>query len=587
MYFFSCRWASGQTVGGYEKGLESITSGEMISHITFLAADSLAGRAAGSEGNFAAARYIAGCFAELGLTPLFPPRGRVAPPEEDSVAAAFRGDHPHSPRALPEENAAERYFQKFVIRRTKLSEDQGLFLRLALNDGSLALRYDYHSDFLIQIAGAPRSQKLTAPVVFAGYGIDEGENGYDDYTGADGKAVDVREKIVCIVDGFPRENDPGGIYSRSRKPLYRNPLRKAEAAARRGALALLVVSSPLKLEVPFAAKYESIARAFGRETEHLAERAGTSIPIIFVAPNVASDLFSRTGVRLDSLVGRIDRTFRPQAFLLPSRDLTVDITTTSRSFLTQNVAGLIEGNDPALRNEVVVLGAHYDHVGLGYSGTMNRADTGKVHPGADDNASGTAALLEIAEAFALNPPKRSVLIVAFSGEENGLLGSRYYVTVQPLRPLGSTVAMLNCDMVGRNEPVLLWVGGAFYSDDLRAAAERANREGGTGFELLYNVGLLNYGSDQAPFLRHSIPSLFFFAGLHDDYHTPRDVVGKIDVAKAARVAKLAYMTAWEVGNAASPPRYREMSLTERAALSRDSKARLDRIRPPRQDPGKP
>ena len=193
-------------------------------------------------------------------------------------------------------------------------------------------------------------------------------------------------------------------------------------------------------------------------------------------------------------------------------------------------------------------------------------------------ASGTAGLLEIAEAVAMHPPRRSVLFLAFSGEENGLLGSRYYVTVQPLRPLDSTVAMLNCDMIGRNESELVYIGGAFYSDDLRKAVELSNTAAGTGFELLYNVGLLSSASDQAPFLRRSIPAVFFFAGLHDDYHTPADVPEKINREKTARIARLAYMTAWNVGNAAARPRYRELPPAERAAFSRESIERLRRVR---------
>ena len=283
---------------------------------------------------------------------------------------------------------------------------------------------------------------------------------------------------------------------------------RALAAARRGALAMLVVGSPLKLEAPFPAKYEQLARAFNREADHLAERASAAIPIIYIGPQVAADLFARTGERLDSLVRRIDRSLAPRPLVLPSRELTLEITVNTRSLLTQNVAGLIEGTDPVLKREVVVVGAHYDHVGLGYYGAMNRADSGKVHYGADDNASGTAGLLEIAEAVAMHPPRRSVLFLAFSGEENGLLGSRYYVTVQPLRPLDSTVAMLNCDMIGRNESELVYIGGAFYSDDLRKAVELSNTAAGTGFELLYNVGLLSSASDQAPFLRRSIPAVF-------------------------------------------------------------------------------
>jgi Zn-dependent M28 family amino/carboxypeptidase len=199
---------------------------------------------------------------------------------------------------------------------------------------------------------------------------------------------------------------------------------------------------------------------------------------------------------------------------------------------------------------------------------MSQDNAGQVHNGADDNASGTAGIIELAEAFSKLRPKRSLLFTAFSAEENGLIGSRYYVYEQPLKPLDKTVAMLNLDMISRNNEKVLWIGGAFYSDDLRFVAEEANKE--TGFELLYNVGLLTNASDQAPFLRRKIPALFFFAGDHPDYHTPADDVDKISIDKIQSVCRLAFRTAEIIANRTERPVYKDLSMEERANLVKES-----------------
>jgi Zn-dependent M28 family amino/carboxypeptidase len=157
-----------------------------------------------------------------------------------------------------------------------------------------------------------------------------------------------------------------------------------------------------------------------------------------------------------------------------------------------------------------------------------------------------------------------LLFIAFSGEENGLLGSRFFVNYQPMVPLEKIVSMFNFDMVGRNEPELLWIGGAFYSDDLRKIIERANTE--VGFELLYNVGLLNFASDQAPFLKKEIPSAFFFSGLHDDYHTPKDDYDKIDYDKLSKVVRLGFLAIESLANSDFKPAYKELSIEERKSL---------------------
>ena len=264
----------------------------------------------------------------------------------------------------------------------------------------------------------------------------------------------------------------------------------------------------------------------------------------------------------------INAALKPSAFEIKGKKISFSIRYINEIIKTQNVIGFIEGSDPVLKNEVVVMGAHYDHVGLGIYGAMHKTDKGKIHNGADDNASGTCGLIELAEAFAKSPPKRSVLMIAFSGEELGILGSKYYVYYNPILPLEKTIAMINLDMIGRNEKNELSIGGAFYSKDMKTIVEEANKE--IGFELFYNTGLLQYASDQAFFLRSKIPVAFLFSGLHDDYHTPADKMEKLDVDKIEKVTKLAFLSGSLIGNSDKKPAYYELGMQERIDLVKES-----------------
>jgi hypothetical protein len=202
----------------------------------------------------------------------------------------------------------------------------------------------------------------------------------------------------------------------------------------------------------------------------------------------------------------------------------------------RNVCGLLPGT--SLKREVLVIGAHYDHVGIGAVGSRS-GQRGEIHNGADDNASGTAALMELMEAFAGDRPRRSILFIAFSGDELGLLGSTAWCK-KPTLPLGSVVAMLNLDMMGRSRDGYLFVGGVHTGQGLREVVTRANT--GLGFELELHGGGRG-PSDFQPFYQRQIPVLFFFTGEHDQYHTPQDDVELLDGPAGARVTRLAYRVA--------------------------------------------
>jgi Zn-dependent M28 family amino/carboxypeptidase len=230
------------------------------------------------------------------------------------------------------------------------------------------------------------------------------------------------------------------------------------------------------------------------------------------------------------------------------------------------VVGLIEGSDPALRDETVMLTAHYDHLGV---------HNGRVYPGANDNASGTAGVMELARMFAANPPRprRNLLFVVFGSEEEGLLGS-YYYAAHPLRPLATTRAVLNLDMIARNEAHIpqsrgvveiptdttneINLVGVFHSRDLRDAIENANQKTGlqisAKFDRDHDLNAL-FRCDHFPFLVHDVPAVWFFGGWHPGYHEPSDTVDQLDFPKLEKVLRLAYWTARLVADSSAPPRF--------------------------------
>jgi Zn-dependent M28 family amino/carboxypeptidase len=292
--------------------------------------------------------------------------------------------------------------------------------------------------------------------------------------------------------------------------------------------------------------------------------------VVTVSEQAAAAMLAASGKDIAGIKAAIDRDLKPVAMALAGVEAEIRVVLTeSRRTRTVNVVGMIEGSDPKLKDETILLGAHWDHVGV--------AADGSVYTGADDNASGTAALVETARALAESgaKPRRSIVFAAFAAEERGLLGSSYYAA-RPPRPLETTRAMINMDMVGRNETPIpstkslfefaadssneLNIVGTFYSPDLRAAIERANR--GAGLDLNYkwdqeSSQSIFSRSDQFPFAALGVPAVFFFSGLHPDYHQTRDTPDLINYGKMTKVVKLAVATALDVAGAAAPPRFSE------------------------------
>jgi peptidase M28-like protein/PDZ domain-containing protein len=223
----------------------------------------------------------------------------------------------------------------------------------------------------------------------------------------------------------------------------------------------------------------------------------------------------------------------------------------------RNVVGILEGSDPRRRSEVVVLGAHFDHVGRGGAQSGGMGPKGEIHNGADDNASGTAALLELAEAFASAPPARTLVFAHFSGEEKGLLGSKHYVE-SPALPLESTVAMVNIDMIGRSRERYLFVGGLGTSPGWPAIVARAGESEKLALETAEGG---RAPSDNTPFYEKGIPCLFLFTNIHEDYHGPGDDAEKLDYSGMERIGRAAWRLVAEVANAEGRLPFKEADST--------------------------
>jgi hypothetical protein len=380
--------------------------------------------------------------------------------------------------------------------------------RLSVNGEPLERGRDF--DALLASGDAEGDFEL----VFVGYGISDPESGWDDYAG-----VDVEGRAVLVLD-----SRPAGDGSRLAGPRGAGFLARAYKllnASRNGAAAVLIA--------PSAAAAEALPAGAGAELPN-PTLASAGIPSLAVSRSTAEQIMTRAGLDLAAAQAAIDATNGPASWLLDGVRIEIGVRVERKRDEVVNVVATLPGADPDLAHETVVVGAHYDHLGRGAFGTLAPSRTGEVHNGADDNASGTAGLLALARAFGAGPqPRRSLVLAAFTGEEAGLVGSSRYVS-DPSRP--EAVAMVNLDMIGRLGEGPLTVFGAESAWPFRDLVEKA--AAGSGIPLAFEAGA-NGPSDQMSFYAGGVPVLFFFTGIHPDYHTPDDDAPKVDAAGEARL----------------------------------------------------
>jgi len=482
-------------------GVSVISSSELSRHIQYLASDELAGRLAGTAGADKAAAYIAREFEKQGLAPAADKKSSLQP-------------------------------FTFVS-----GMELGTNNRLAVASEALELKKDF----------MPTSFSLTGDFqgasIFAGHGISAPALKYDDY-----QNLDVKDRFVFVLRYGPEGNNPHGQFHRQHALRY-----KALTAREKGARGIVFIDDE-----------EQFSKSTLSKLRYDADFADSGIAALAISLPKAREVFNRVGLDLDALKKEIATTKKPATRDLQPIQLTFHCELRKVTPTTANVVGILEGNDPVLKKEAIVIGAHYDHIGLGELGSLAEGRGREIHNGADDNASGVAGLMELARVLASQHAslKRSIVFAAFSAEEEGLLGSKHYVSA-PSFPLENTVAMINMDMIGRMKDDRVIVGGSGTSPlwkEMLLGLKPAN------LDLKFQDD--GYGpSDHASFYAKDIPVLFFFTGVHQDYHRPSDDTDKINLPGASNVLELVLETAHALSRRDARPTF------SKAKESKESRGR--------------
>jgi hypothetical protein len=485
--------------------VDSITPGELRMHLEFLASEELGGRYTLSPGFAIAARYLAAHLEAYG----------------------FKGAGDNG-----------SFLQTFQVVSSKADTAKSALEITA--SGGKAISYHF-GDFYLPADG--HNGEVQGPVVFVGQGISSTSQKHDDYSG-----LDVKGKIVLIAPGTPADVDAS--------QLGENGSGQGAAIAH-GAVGILQL--PQQRMLDFMKNKGFQERAASRETVRLTRATEGKLPTLTLGPALAEELLSAGGLHLKNVYEAVSHKQRLQPQKLDvSAKMTV-ATQATRS-TTQNVAAILEGSDPKLRNEYVVFSAHYDHLKTG--------PNGEIYPGADDDGSGTTAVLTIAHAMSLEHPRRSVLVMFHAGEELGLLGSEYNTDFAPVVPLNQIVADLNIDMIGRSKQAgdnsmqdehltdtntVYLVGSNRISQELHQLSEETNAQF-QKMKLDYHYNDPNdperiyFRSDHWNYAKHGIPIIFYFDGTSVDYHRPTDTIDKIDFSKLTKITRLVFETGWRIAS---------------------------------------
>ena len=482
-----------------------------MEHLRYLASDDLKGRGNGSEELEQAARYIAEHFRKAGLLP------------------AGEGD---------------TYFQEF-----ELTLGQGLGSRnqitFQFRDGPILLKPE--EDYVPLTSGP--DNKVEGPLVFVGFGITAPELDYDDYGD-----LNVAGKVVVALEHEPQENVEGSVFAGKEMTPYSTPLYKIMNARSRGAAAVILLSDDFNHSEVVSRPPEGI------------QVTPLGIHSVRLSRGWGQRLLSESGRDPDEITSLIGSQLTPQTFALDYAG-TIDLDVIKVRRTVRNVVGF----SPGQTDRIIILGAHYDHLGLGFNGSLAPDLKGQIHNGADDNASGTAGLLQLAQEFSKSSPRHGLLFIAFAGEELGLLGSRYY-TEHPTRPLEDAIAMINMDMIGRSDGDIL-IGGVGSAAELRPLLDKIKK---TAFlEFSYSEDSRG-SSDHLSFASKRVPVLFFFSGLHRDYHRPSDDWDHIQVAATREIIDVVHRTVDRLADFQEPLEFVETR--RRPSRGRGARGRSSRPR---------
>jgi hypothetical protein len=499
------------TVYAQKEGLITIKKNDLKAYMTFFASDEMEGRETGTHGNDAAALYIKTNIMRMGLKPV---------PET--------GD----------------YFQKIPLISTKVSRKDTYLKISSSKDDPI-----FSTDSLVSLMIPSGTMDVTGNVVFAGYGYENKNTGYNDL-----ENVDLKDKIVLMMTRNPELASTGDgktVFDNNRESQKLMPVFS------KGPKAILYVYDP---ENKFSDAYTSgLTGMIGSGNVSLKGQKGFSLPMqfAFITRHAADMLLKTTGYNLKQMQERISVSGKPVSTELQGITATVKTGVETTDFFSSNVIGIVEGSDPVLKNECVIYTAHFDHVGAN--------EKGEVFNGADDDASGSMALLEVAQAFMnlKKKPLRSIVFAWVNGEEKGLLGSQYYAN-NPVIQLEKTLVDINLDMVGRSkmpsdtgkfmgydltvtQPGELLAYTAHESSELLKMMTLSAQE--AGVRVIDKGKHLEFGSsDHASFTAKSVPAFLFISGIHSDLHSIRDDVEKIDFDKMEKVSKMIFLLGYRVAN---------------------------------------
>jgi hypothetical protein len=461
-----------------------ITKEEIYSHIKYLASDELEGRFPGTPGGKLAMDYISKEFNYYKLTPA--------------------GD--------------SGYIQRFDMT---VGMQLGKSNSFSLTMNSDVSSYEVNKDFIP--IGFSSSGKASGELVFVGYGITAPDLKYDDYKDKNGNTIDVTGKIIIMMRYSPAANDPKNVsFNKFEETRFKSALGRDNKAA-----GIILITGPTSDD-----KDKLIPLIF----DNVQQSAG--IPIINIKREIIEKLFKENGMDLAKIQKEIDNSKKSNSFIVKNAKANFEVTLEQVKARTGNVLGFIEGSDANLKNEVILIGAHYDHLGWGTSNSLYAGKDKQIHHGADDNASGSAGVMELAQKLSANKEmlKRSVLLMCFTGEEEGLIGSAYFVHSDLFKKY-NIITMINMDMVGRLDKDKLIIYGIGTSPIWKE--ELGNVNNNFNFDVTYSPD--GYGpSDQSSFYSKNIPVLFFFTGLHSDYHRPSDTYDKINSEGEAKVLNMVY-----------------------------------------------
>lgn len=489
------------------KATNTITPAELRAHLEFIASDYMQGRDFGTAipGLDITADYLKAECTKMGLKP-----------------------------------GTENFMQKVELISLKADPDN-TFLKLK---GKSDITYENKDIF--SFLGGEKSDTIEGEIVFAGYGWYDEETKYNDYEG-----LDIKDKIVVAMT----RNREAVLDTALKTHNINSEMRKIQRSVFGGAKALVIVPDPLNSDNRW---FNTIKTYMAGGMYRMKGKPGRQMPgnVVFANSQIADEILKESGKTLRELQQEINGTGKPKSFAVRNVRAEIVLGKKVETVYGKNIIAVLEGSDPVLKNECVVLSAHYDHIGIDPNGDVNN--------GADDNGSGTAALLEIAEAFALmkKAPKRSIVFAWVTAEEKGLFGSEFY-TQNPIFPLEKTVLNINLDMVGRsaiNEPEpnapmeesLMGPNGVYIisggqSSELTAISNKTCKQLGLIPSDAMSKDFLNR-SDYYHFYKHGIPVLGLSTGLHEDYHRPTDEMNKMDYVKMKRLADYSFLVANKVAN---------------------------------------